>query len=354
MNHFQQLFHNRFFIRLFNWEYWPFAAVYSPVLLFWLVLSARARSFFFFNASNPSIENGGLLNESKKDIHNILPDHLYPRTLHFSNSDHVAKIIAAMQSAELTFPVFAKPDIGGKGRGVKKIHTVDELAEYVRNATMPFHIQELVPFENEVGIFYFKYPGNEKGEISGIVRKEFLSVTGNGKESFYELLKKDKRGIMYVEQIKELMGNSIFEIPSSNEKVIVSPYGNHARGSLFIDDTHLSDERLLRIMDNVAAQIPGFYFGRLDIRFSNWDSFKNGRDFKVIELNGAGAEPTHIYDPKHSIFFAWREIVKHWWVMTTISIMNRKMGIPYLSFKQGIAMLKQNSLLSKKLAEIPR
>ena len=354
MNYFQRLFHKPFFIRLFNWEYWPFAAVYSPILLFWLVLSARARSFFFFNASNPSIENGGMLNESKKDIHDIIPDHLYPKTIHFSIEEQPAKIRLALQSAGMNYPLFAKPDIGGRGRGVKKITNDHELFQYVEHATMAFHIQEFVPYEKEVGVFYFKYPGREKGEISGIVRKEFLSVTGNGTDSYFELLKRDKRGVMYVDQITELMGDEIFNIPEKNKNVVVSPYGNHARGSLFIDDSHLADDRLLKTMDHIASQIPDFYFGRLDIRFKDWNSFKDGRDYKVIELNGAGAEPTHIYDPKHSIFFAWREIIRHWWIMTTISIMNRKRGVRYLSFKQGNAMLRQNNILSKKLAEIPR
>ncbi len=354
MNYFHRLFHKPFFIRLFNWEYWPFAAVYSPILPFWLVLSARAKSFFFFNASNPSIENGGMLNESKKDIHDIIPDHLYPKTIHFSSDEKLSRISVALQSAGMHYPLFAKPDIGGRGRGVKKIHTDIELAEYVKNATMDFHIQELVPFENEVGIFYFRYPGHEKGEVSGIVRKEFLSVTGNGKNSYHELLQQDRRGIMYLDQIKELMGDQIFEIPGNHQRVIVSPYGNHARGSLFIDDTHLADEKLSHSMDEIASQIPGFYFGRLDIRFRDWDTFKEGKDFKIIELNGAGAEPTHMYDPKHSLFFAWKEIIRHWWVMTTISIINRQKGVPYLSFRQGNAMLKRNNELSKKLAEIPR
>jgi hypothetical protein len=38
----------------------------------------------------------------------------------------------------------------------------------------------LIPFKNEVGIFYVRYPNEEKGKITGIVSKEFLIVTGNG------------------------------------------------------------------------------------------------------------------------------------------------------------------------------
>src|SRR5688572_28996590 len=127
MNYFQRLFHKPFFIRLFNWEYWPFAVAYSPIFIFWLVLSARARSFFFFNASNPSIENGGLLNESKKDIHELLPVHLYPKTIHFKQNIDPMSVVEEVKTAGMVFPLFGKPDVGGRGRGVKKIIDETEL-----------------------------------------------------------------------------------------------------------------------------------------------------------------------------------------------------------------------------------
>src|SRR5579863_9318611 len=73
MNWFQRQLYKPFFIRLFHWEYWNFSAVYVPIYIIWIGLCARAQSLFFFAASNPSIKNGGFLNESKKDIFQITP-----------------------------------------------------------------------------------------------------------------------------------------------------------------------------------------------------------------------------------------------------------------------------------------
>ncbi|MBO9632743.1 MAG: hypothetical protein J7578_06460, partial [Chitinophagaceae bacterium] len=67
-------------------------------------------------------------------------------------------------------------------------------------------------------------------------------------------------------------------------------------------------------------------------------------------VNGAGAEPTHIYDPKHSLFFAWKEIVRHWIILNRISRQNRKNGHRYLSLREGIQMFRENKALSEKLA----
>jgi len=127
------------------------------------------------------------------------------------------------------------------------------------------------------------------------------------------------------------------------------PYGNHARGAKFLDDTHLADKQLTDVVNNICNGIDEFYFGRLDIKFDNWQDLKMGKNFSVIEVNGAGAEPTHMYDPRHSIFFAWKEIVRHWIILNKVSRMNHKRGVQYLTVKEGLKMLSDDKEHSKKL-----
>jgi hypothetical protein len=40
----------------------------------------KAKSIFFFNASNPTIKNGGFIMVSKKAIYNLIPQKYYPIT----------------------------------------------------------------------------------------------------------------------------------------------------------------------------------------------------------------------------------------------------------------------------------
>jgi hypothetical protein len=128
------------------------------------------------------------------------------------------------------------------------------------------------------------------------------------------------------------------------EEFILVPYGNHIRGAKFIDDSHLIDKELTGFIDTVCIQVDGFYFGRLDIRFNSWEELKRGKSFSIIELNGAGSEPTHIYDPKHSIFFAWKEIIRHLNIMWRISKLNyRPKERPFMTTSAGLKMLRDNS-----------
>lgn len=353
MNSIQRILHRPFFIKLFNWEYWSFGTVYVLLYPVWIFLCLRARSFFFFAASNPSIENGGFLNESKKDIYAITPPHLSPKTAFFSLPANVDIVIEQLKINGLRFPLIGKPDIGGRGRGVKALRDETDVKAYVQNAFLDFHIQEFVAFKNEVGIFYCRYPGQAKGVITGIVTKEFLSVTGNGKNTMRQLLTNEKRAILQMESLEKMYGNGLEAVLEKGERKTLVPYGNHARGAKFLDASHMIDEELTEMIDSVCKQVQDFYFGRLDIRYNTWEELKKGINFSVIEVNGAGSEPTHIYDPNHSLFFAWKEIVRHWIILWRISRMNHKKGHPYLSFKEGVRMFREDKLVSKKLAAMP-
>ncbi len=352
MNWFQRTLHRPFFIRLFHWEYWSFNAVYGWIMPIWIILAARARSFFFFAASNPSIEYGGFLMESKKKVYDILPQQYYPKTIYFSAGTITATVLHQLKERSFNYPLIAKPDIGGQGRGVKKIYNEAGLIAYASISPLDYLVQEFVPQPNEVGVFYYRYPGETAGHISGIVRKEMLAVKGDGRSSMYELLMKEKRFILQIEALKKLYGDGLNKVLAAGEEKELVPYGNHARGAKFLDDSHLADEVFTKSMDAICRQVNGFYYGRLDIRYNTWEELRQGKNLSVIELNGAGSEPTHMYDPRHSLFFAWKEIVRHWIILWRISRINHKKGVPYLTQKQGMQMMKDNKAFEQKLNQL--
>ncbi|MGN6490594.1 MAG: NRDE family protein [Agriterribacter sp.] len=341
-----------FFIRLFNWEYWPFNVVYGPIIGYWLWLCVKARSFFFFNASNPLIKNGGFLLESKKEIYDLMPQEYYPLTVFCAANTTGNQALQALQAKGLSFPVIAKPDIGMRGLKVKKLHNATEVEQYAASSKVDFLLQAFVDYPNEVGIFYYRMPGENKGNISGIVGKEFLTVTGDGYATIETLLMKNDRHLLQLEALKKSQPGLLQKVLPAGEQKVLVPYGNHARGAKFINLTHLATEKLTSTIHRVCSAVPEFYFGRLDIKYSSWEDLCEGKNFSVIELNGAGSEPTHMYDPSQSIFFAWKEIIKHWKLLYTISSLNHKLkGIPYMTNKQGLAMLKGNKEHVKQLEQ---
>jgi hypothetical protein len=352
MNSFKKIFQSSFFIKLFSWEYWPFYIVYIPAYLYWIILAIRNKSIFFFNTSNPTIKNGGMLMESKKEIYDILPKGYYPGTLLFTTNSNASEILAQIKNNNFSYPLIGKPDIGMQGLAVKKLDNENDVIDYAQSSRVDFLIQEFINLENEVGIFYYRYPGEKKGKISGIVSKEFLTVTGDGVSNIEGLLQKDSRFILQIPYLKSTSNDLLQTVLLKGEIHLLVPYGNHARGAKFVDATHLINDKLENTIDELCQKVSGFYFGRLDLRYNTWAELEEGKNISIIELNGAGSEPTHMYDPKHSIFFAWKEIIWHWKILAKISRMNHlQKNIPYMSYAEGRKMFSDNSNYVKLIKE---
>ena len=142
------------------------------------------------------------------------------------------------------------------------------------------------------------------------------------------------------------------QVLPNGETLNLVPFGNHVRGSKFTDVSYWINDKLTETFNDICMQIPDFYFGRLDIMFHSREDLENGKNFSIIELNGAGSEPTHMYDPKHSIFFAWKEIIKHYDILYKISTFNHQKGYEYLTIKQSRQLVTDNKKLTNFLKSI--
>ena len=287
--------------------------------------------------------------ESKKEIYDLIPQKYYPKTELVKENNDFQNVISILEKAQIQFPFIAKPDIGLRGSAVKKVHNLEELKEYNSSANFDYLLQDLIPYANEVGIFYVRFPNEKKGKVTGIVAKEYVIIEGDGIATIEELIKANPRYELQIENIKKDFGNQFDNVLDTGKKLNLVPYGNHARGAKFIDASNLITDKLNQTIDAMCQEISEFYFGRLDVMYDNWNDLENGKNLALVEVNGAGSEPTHIYDPKHSLFFAWKELARHITYMYQISVQNHKRGFPYLNHKEGVKEYKLHLEQSSKI-----
>lgn len=341
-----------FWTKITKWEYWPFEVAYFPIFLYWLWLSLKARSFFFFSAANPAIETGGMLGESKFDILNKIKTCYKPATILIEMPKDFVSVLKMIDQYEIGFPLIAKPDIGERGWKVEKISNQEELASYMKQMKGNFIIQEYIDFEIELGIFYYRFPRQQQGLISSIVMKEFLTLTGDGKCTVAELIMRNERARMQLPVLKEKYRLRMQDILLKGEKIMLEPIGNHCRGTKFLNANHLINDQLIEVFDLISHSIPGFYYGRYDIRCSSVEALYEGRDIKILELNGSGAEPGHIYDPKFPLIGAYRVLFHHWSILYQISKANYRTGVKYMTLKESSATIKKLRKYRKLANEI--
>jgi hypothetical protein len=89
---------------------------------------------------------------------------------------------------------------------------------------------------------------------------------------------------------------------------------------------HLHTNALQHAIDKISRRLRGFFIGRYDIRYENEEDFKQGRNFQIVELNGASSEATSIYDARNSLLCAYRTLFRQWRLVFAIGAVNRADG----------------------------
>ncbi|MGQ0827348.1 MAG: hypothetical protein ACT4ON_03020 [Bacteroidota bacterium] len=322
-----------FIIRFVKYEYWSWWFFYLPVLPYWLYLSIKSRSLAYFSVANPGIELGGFFGESKSDILKLIDKHYLPKYIEI-NEKIFNPIIHQLKEQNISYPVISKPDVGERGNAVVKINNEEELKDYHQQSRSKYIIQEFVEYDIELGVLYSRLPNSDKGKVTSVTLKEFLSVTGDGKSTIKELMQKSARARFQIKRLSKQMGDEINKVLNTNEKKILEPIGNHCRGTRFIDNNFLINEKLNNVFDTICLPIKGFYYGRFDLKVKSIEDLYLGRNIKIIELNGASSEPGHIYDSSYTLIRAYKDLLSHWKRLAEIANENRLYGhqpVPFLS-----------------------
>jgi len=320
--------------RLANWEFWPLAVFYSPVVAYVLFLAIKHRGLNVITYANPAIPAGGFKGESKHEIYKGLmrscttQDHLLSHTLiprEFSFEKKIALVWKFLDGERLGFPLALKPDAGERGNGVKIVHSFWQLQEELKSATIDLILQELAPGD-EVSIFYYRYPSQAHGQIFSVTEKRFPTVTGDGVSTLELLILRDQRAVCLAKKYFEQNVARLGMVPSNGEEVQIIDIGTHSRGAIFLEGGHIKTDALEQKIDKICRGFDGFYFGRFDIRYQSLDDLKRGKNFKIIELNGVTSESTNIYDPRYNLFDAYRILFRQWQIAFKIGAENRKLG----------------------------
>ena len=311
-----------------HFEFWPPWLFYIPVLFYYFYLSLKHRSLFVPMDSNPRILHGGFIGESKWDFYQHLendPSSLHPQLIEFSES-RLETIEGLIQVGVFQFPFILKPDIGQRGFAVRIIKNHDELRKYLQEAPFDLIIQEFCPWENEAGLFYYKYPGLESGKIFSITTKKFPFVVGDGTSKLGDLILNDDRARIIAKTYFDRHRSHLDEIPEAGKKVRLSECGNHCQGAIFLNGQELLTDALLQSLNKTASRMPDFFIGRFDIRYESDEKLINGEGIKIIEVNGASSEATHIWDPQTRLLEAYQVLFQQWKIVFEIGQAVRDQG----------------------------
>jgi len=315
-----------------HWEFWPPWLFYAPVTIYYLWLALKYRGLTLPTASNPGILAGGMVGESKMAT---LRELIWTSPAVTADASLIAggSLETRLRSLDqlrvehgFDYPFILKPDVGQRGAGVKLIRSAEQAAAVLRHTSAPLLAQRYAPGPFEAGVFYYRFPEERRGRIFAITEKIFPVLVGDGKSTVTELVWRDARARFMAEKYLQRFHAQRDRVPVAGEELKLVEAGNHAQGCIFRDGMRLCTPELGARIDEISQKISGFFIGRYDIRYADETELRAGRNFQIIELNGAASEATSIYDARNSLVAAYRTLFQQWDLVFAIGAQNRTRG----------------------------
>lgn len=329
-----------FFQKHYRWEFLPSYIFDIPIYIYRMYLSIKSWSLMFFSNINPWMFFSWMAWYGKFDWLKRFDANLVPKTIFFSPDVSIQKIDEKLREQNIDYPFIAKPDLWSTWRDVKKIRDTVEMRLYLENIKEDFLIQEFIDYPLEFWVFYYRLPCEERWHITWIVKKTFMFIQWDWKSKFRKLVFKHPRAKYYYRSFEKTFKSEREKVLEEGKTIQLNYLWNHVRGSAFYDSSNLINSELEKIFDDVSKQIDWFYFWRYDIKAkSEEDLYK--WEFKILELNGAGSLPMHVYDPNYGILKARRCFLHHRKIIYQISKINLDKWYKYMSLKEWLEIAKK-------------
>lgn len=313
--------------RLPHWEFWPGWFYYLPITARYLARSVQYGSLTLPTAANPGIRLGGLIGESKWETLSqlaIIDPTAVPATAMIPAGEEKTSVFESFMQGR-SYPVVMKPDVGFRGSGFRLIRNHDEAMQYLHQMNLDTILQEYIPWNREAGILYIRFPDQERGTVIAVTEKVFPKITGDGKRTIRELILGNTRASMQAAVHLARFQERLDDILAEEESLRLVEAGSHTQGCLFKEGGHLLSPKLLDRVDAISRQLPGFFIGRYDVRFRSPEELAEG-EFRIMELNGVGGEPTNAYDPHLPLGRSYSLMFRHWDLAFALGAANRKRG----------------------------
>ncbi len=328
-----------FWVKWTNWEYWPAWLFNIPVLFMWLIQGLRNYNLLFFSRVNLDIETGGFFSEEKWPIYQLFPNNHVPLGKLIDPGYSDSQLHSIFEGAGFNYPVLIKPNIGERGMGIEKIKDRHALEDYHHRTSFDYIIQEYISFEKEMSVLAYHMPDEDHVHVTSVCLKEKLTISGDGKSTLSELATRDYRSRIQWDRLSKYFDGN--RIPNAGEDLMLEPIGNHSRGTTFLNGNHLITEDFRKAIQQLFHSIDGeIYYGRFDIMFESIEDFIALRHFKIVEFNGVGSEPAHIYQPGYPLFKAYRCLWDHARILGNISLIQKHKGIACMTWKEFFAALR--------------
>jgi len=194
-------------------------------------------------------------------------------------------------------------------------------------------------------VVFARLPEETRARILSIAERARPEVTGNGTRTLEELVLRHPRLRLWAPAFLHALGGRVTEVPPAGERVPLAGALPFPAGTTVRSRPELATPALLTRLESWIRDLPGsFHLLRFDLEAPGEEDLRAGRDLRLVRILGASGEPTHIFDPRRSLFAAWRDLCRHWRLGFRIAAANRSAGARPPSYRKILQMFRFSRL----------
>jgi hypothetical protein len=201
------------------------------------------------------------------------------------------------------------------------------------------------PAPGAAGFFYWRARPAARGELIGILLRGFPQVVGDGRSTLAALVEADPRLRRARENARHDFDFEPARVPAAGEAVRLSTVASTRVGGEYRDGSAYATPALLARVDAIAKDMGTFLVGRFDVRYADLAALRRG-EFAIMEVNGAGSEAVHAWDPKYSIAQVYEIVFAKQRRLFAIAAAMRRRGVrPVGAWRLARMWWRQNRLM---------
>jgi hypothetical protein len=281
-----------------TWEQLPWQIQFLPSVIKYIHVVGD------MNTINPDISGlSGMVGASKAHLNTKVNPIFRPKDALFHSGVTVEQMQRRIIEKKILFPIFIKPVKGERAAGVEFLRDKEALSHVIIDRKRSYIIEEAIMTHAEFCINVQRNLESNMFSVFSITERIIPKVTGDGLSSIRQLIPGLDLTDLQKQKIENALDSSFLnKVLERNISENVVRTASISYGTEYVKlNLNPNQKKLLEHQINqMLLPADGFNIGRFDIKANNLQALLVG-DCKVVELNGIGGMPTHVYETHLSI-----------------------------------------------------
>lgn len=334
-----------------TWEQLPWQIQFLPSIIKYIPVVGIA------NVINPDIGGlSGMVGASKAHLNTKVNQDFRPKDFVFAAGTTVEQMQQIITEQKISFPLFIKPVQGERAAGVQFVPNETAFLALEIDLNRSYLVEEAIMSQGEFCVNVVRGLRTKKFGVLALTERVIPKVIGDGVSTIKQLIALLELTELQKQKIIEALETEFLaKVLEQNISQTVVRTASISYGTEYVKLNLTPEQKKLleHQINQMLLPADGFNIGRFDLKADNLDALLKG-DCLVVELNGIGGMPTHVYETHLSIEQKQMILDEYFDLLQNFSLQQIERGLKPLGFWTAFWQILDSARTQDRPASLKR